>query len=197
MSNFPSAQGAAAQPLSGPQLFEKLAPSVLRVEAKSLLGQAQGSAGAISPTLAGTNCHVVEGAQTIVVKQGTPEWPATLHQSDPKGDRCVLEAPKASWSPIAGVRAYADLKVGEPLYALGTPSGLDLTLTDGILSARRENEGVRYVQTTTPISPGSSGGGLFDAHGNLVGITTLVFVGKERLNQSLNFAIAGEMFWSP
>ena len=57
--------------------------------------------------------------------------------------------------------------------------------------------GVRYVQTSAPISPGSSGGGLFDARGNLVGITTLVFVGKEHLNQSLNFAIAAEMYWSP
>jgi S1-C subfamily serine protease len=85
----------------------------------------------------------------------------------------------------------------EPMDTLGAPSGLDLTLTDGILSARREDEGVRYVQTTAPISPGSSGGGLFDVRGNLVGITTLSVVGQQHLNQSLNFAIAAEMFWSP
>jgi hypothetical protein len=197
LNNFPNAAPGTAETLSGPQLFEKLSPSVLRVEAKRAAGFAQGSAVAIGPTLALTNCHVVEASQKIVLKQQEKEWIATLKESDPKGDRCVLEVANASWTPIGGVRAYADLKVGEPLYALGAPSGLDLTLTDGILSARREHEGVRYVQTTTPISPGSSGGGLFDARGNLVGITTLVFVGKERLNQSLNFAIAGEMFWSP
>ena len=120
-----------------------------------------------------------------------------LKASDPAKDRCLLEVADAKLVPVAGVRPYVDLKVGESVYTLGTPSGLDLTLGNGILSALREDEGMRYVQTTAPISPGSSGGGLFDARGNLVGITTLVFVGKERLNQSLNFAIAAEMFWSP
>jgi S1-C subfamily serine protease len=122
---------------------------------------------------------------------------AELQASDPTKDRCVLEVVDAQLKPVAGARPYVDLKVGEPLYTLGAPSGLELTLANGILSALREDEGVRYVQTTAPISPGSSGGGLFDARGNLVGVTTLAFVGKERLNQSLNFAIAAEMYWSP
>jgi hypothetical protein len=53
------------------------------------------------------------------------------------------------------------------------------------------------VQTTAPISPGSSGGGLFDARGNLIGVTTLVLVGREHLNQSLNFAIPADRFGQP
>lgn len=53
------------------------------------------------------------------------------------------------------------------------------------------------MQTTAPISPGSSGGGLFDARGNLVGITTLVLVGREHMNQALNFAIPADAFWQP
>lgn len=68
---------------------------------------------------------------------------------------------------------------------------------NGILSGVREEDGRSYVQTTAPISPGSSGGGLFDARGNLVGITTLVLVGSEHLNQSLNFAIPAEAFTKP
>jgi hypothetical protein len=183
--------------LGGTQLFEKLAPSVWRVEAKLEGGVAQGSAVAVTKSRLITNCHVLEGALKVVVKQGKTEIVAKLRESDPTKDRCVLEVADAQLLPIVGVRPYADLKVGEPLYTLGAPSGLDLTLADGILSGRREDQGVRYVQTTAPISPGSSGGGLFDARGNLVGITTLVFVGKEHLNQSLNFAIAGEMYWSP
>jgi S1-C subfamily serine protease len=55
----------------------------------------------------------------------------------------------------------------------------------------------RYIQTTAPISPGSSGGGLLDARGNLIGITTAVLVGKKQINQSLNFAIAADSFWQP
>jgi serine protease Do len=61
----------------------------------------------------------------------------------------------------------------------------------------RSDEGVRYVQTSAPISPGSSGGGSFDSQGNLVRITTLALAGEQRLNQSLNFAIAADLFWQP
>lgn len=196
LHGFPDAV-PADHTLTAQQLFDKLAPAIARVECKVEDGFVQGSAVAIAPTLLATNCHVIRGALQVTVKQGTHEWSAKLRSSDTAKDRCVLEVPGARFTPVGGVRAYADLMTGERLYALGAPSGLDLTLTDGILSARREDSGVRYIQTTAPISPGSSGGGLFDVRGNLVGITTLSFVGKERLNQSLNFAVAAEMFWTP
>ena len=64
-------------------------------------------------------------------------------------------------------------------------------------SGRREEKKWRFVQTTAPISPGSSGGGLFDARGNLVGITTLVLVGREHMNQALDLAIPADSFWQP
>lgn len=193
---FPTAAPTEAA-LSGTQLFEKLAPSVWRVEGKLEGGISQGSAIAVTNNRLVTNCHVVEGALKIIVRQGKAELVAKLQASEPAKDRCVLEVAETQLKPVTGVRPYVDLKVGEPLYTLGAPSGLDLTLADGILSGLREDEGVRFVQTTAPISPGSSGGGLFDARGNLVGITTLAFVGKQHLNQSLNFAIAAEMYWSP
>jgi S1-C subfamily serine protease len=144
-----------------------------------------------------TNCHVVEGAAKMVVKQLGVTYSAVLSQSDPVTDRCLLEVLPANLTPIAGVRSYSDLSVGEPLYTLGNPSGLDLSISDGMLSGLRSDEGVRYVQTSAPISPGSSGGGLFDSQGNLVGITTLALAGEQRLNQSLNFAIAADLFWQP
>ena len=97
--------------------------------------------------------------------------------------------------PIGGVRPYASLEVGEPLFTLGSPSGLELTLSNGILSGRREVQGRKFVQTTAPVSPGSSGGGLFDGRGNLVGITTLVLGGRENENQALNFAIPADSFF--
>ena len=188
---------ATSEALPPTQLFEKLAPSVVRVEASLSDGTAQGSAVAVTSSLLVTNCHVVAGSKKIVVKQHQSEWLAHLVQSDPKKDRCVLEVTPANLTPIRGVRAYSDLKIGEAVYTLGAPSGLDLSLSDGLLSGLREDEGVNYVQTTAPISPGSSGGGLFDSRGALVGITTLTYVGREKLNQSLNFAIAADGFWSP
>jgi len=185
------------QALDARALFERLAPSVLSVEARRGPGAALGSAVAISATELLTNCHVLGGAQQIVVRQGKKEWPASLGRSDPTGDRCLLTIREPMLKPVPGVRPYADLKVGEPLYTLGSPSGLELSIADGILSGLREEGGRKLIQTTAPISPGSSGGGLFDAHGNLVGITTMVLAGRERLNQSLNFAIPAEAFWQP
>jgi S1-C subfamily serine protease len=81
--------------------------------------------------------------------------------------------------------------VGERAYSVGTPSGLEQTLGEGLISGLREDKGIKLVQTSAPISPGSSGGGLFDASGNLIGITTFML----RETQSLNFAIAAQEFW--
>lgn len=178
-------------------LFKKLSPSVFRLEASRSIGVAQGSAVAVSTTELVTNCHVVQGALKLVLKQEKSEWPARILRADPVTDRCVITADGLMAQPVAGVRGYDKLEVGEPVYTLGSPVGLELTLSDGIVSGRREVETRRYVQTTAPISPGSSGGGLFDAKGNLVGVTTLVLAGRERLNQALNFAIPADAFWLP
>jgi S1-C subfamily serine protease len=183
--------------LDAQKLFKKLSPSVFKLEAGRSEGTAQGSAVAISTTELVTNCHVVQGALKLVLKQETKEWAARLVRADPSTDRCVITADGLMMQPVAGIRTYESLEVGEPVYTLGSPVGLELTLSNGIVSGRREEKKWRYVQTTAPISPGSSGGGLFDAYGNLVGITTMVLVGRENHNQALNFAIAAETFWSP
>jgi hypothetical protein len=83
------------------------------------------------------------------------------------------------------------LQIGEPVYAIGAPRGLELTLSNGIVSSLRPNDGSHLIQTTAAISPGSSGGGLFDARGNLVGITTLYLTDS----QSLNFAVPADWIW--
>ena len=70
--------------------------------------------------------------------------------------------------------------------------GLESTLGEGIVSGLRNRQGVRYVQTSAPISPGSSGGGLFDERGNLLGITSFKIEDAE----NLNFAIAAEDYWT-
>ena len=89
------------------------------------------------------------------------------------------------------VALAADLKVGERVYTVGAPSGLERTLGEGIISGLRDSSEGQFIQTTALISPGSSGGGLFDRSGNLIGVTT--FLLKEA--QAINFAIAAEDFW--
>jgi tetratricopeptide (TPR) repeat protein len=71
------------------------------------------------------------------------------------------------------------------VYAIGAPEGLELTFSEGIISSLRDFDGSQYIQTSAAISQGSSGGGLFDTEGRLVGITAF-FIAE---GQNLNFAL--------
>lgn len=81
-----------------------------------------------------------------------------------------------------------DVAVGERVIVIGSPQGLENTMSDGILSAIREFEATRLLQITAPISPGSSGGPVFNSNGQVVGIASFQFA----KGQNLNFAIAAE-----
>jgi hypothetical protein len=109
-----------------------------------------------------------------------------LKAGDPDKDLCLLTAPGLTAKP-ARLGSAARLKVGEPVYAVGAPQGLELSLSEGIVSQLRGGP-PPLIQTTVAISQGSSGGGLFNAEAELVGITT--FYLKDA--QSLNFALPVE-----
>jgi len=180
------------------QLFKSAALSVYVVLAaaskEQLLNEinvAQGSAIAISKSRLLTNCHVLEGRSFVVVIQKGAFSQAEIEKADPNTDRCILKVTGLELSPISGMRPWNTLEVGEKVYSIGAPSGLEQTLGEGIISGLREYKGIRIVQTTAPISPGSSGGGLFDNKGNLVGITTFLL----REMQAINFALLAEMYW--
>ncbi|MBC7430796.1 MAG: trypsin-like peptidase domain-containing protein, partial [Rubritepida sp.] len=123
--------------------------------------------------------------------RGGRRLPAAIAAADLASDRCLLQVAEPVLRAAPGQRAARDLRVGERVYAIGAPRGLELTLTEGLVSALRRMDGIDTVQSTAPTAPGSSGGGLFDARGNLVGITTSG-VGR---SESLNFALAAEAFW--
>jgi serine protease Do len=145
-----------------------------------------GSAVAISRDMLLTNCHVVKDSQTIQLLQRSSRITAKVISADEKTDRCVLLASTELTDFVDRCRGFDDLHVGEKVYTIGSPRGLEQTLGDGIISGLRTVESMRFIQTTAPISPGSSGGGLFDQAGNLIGLTTFLFRG----GQNLNFAIA-------
>jgi len=183
--------------LSAAEVFKKVAPSVWVVVATPSRAElkvrnvAVGSAVAISDHLLLTNCHVVQGRPLIKLVQDGTRDDATLVAADEATDRCVIKAQSVALTPISGVRTVASLAVGEHVFAVGTPLTMERTLSDGLLSAIRSRAGRAMVQTSAAISPGSSGGGLFDERGNLIGITTL----GSRIGQNVNFAIAAEEFW--
>ena len=131
-----------------------------------------------------TNCHVVKGAARLTVRVGQTERPATMRYSDWDRDVCSLSSSGLN-APAAKVGSSKTLKVGAKVYAIGAPKGLELTLSDGIVSSLRDLDDGQYIQTTAAISPGSSGGGLYDDKGALVGLTTFYFAE----GQSLNFAV--------
>jgi tetratricopeptide (TPR) repeat protein len=135
-----------------------------------------------------TNFHVVKGGVRYTVGRDKQAAPATLKAGDPDKDLCLLTAPGLGAEP-ARLGKTASLKVGDPVYAVGAPQGLELSLSEGIVSQLRGGH-PPIIQTTVAISPGSSGSGLFNAKGELVGITT--FHLKE--GQSLNFALPVEWF---
>ena len=177
----------------GARVFEKTWQSIVYIES----GDGQGSGVIVGASRVVTNCHVVESGNVHVVypphsRQATAKngIRATVERRDIKRDFCLLRVPNIR-GQLASIRKFNTLQVGEAVYALGAPQGLELTLTSGLISQLRHDEGVRVIQTNAAISPGSSGGGLFDSEGNLVGITTSVFAEDDA--QGLNFAIPADL----
>ena len=149
----------------------------------------QGSAVAVNERELLTNCHVVGSRSAVTLQRQGWEVTAQVKSADRDADRCILatETPLPKW---VMARPYADVKIGERVFTIGAPQGFELTLAEGIVSSKRAVEGTKLVQTSAPISHGSSGGGLFDAEANLIGITTFML----RDAQNLNFAIAAEEY---
>lgn len=186
---------AGGEPPPPQKLFETASASVYALVGKNAShdgGGAYGSAVAITDKLAITNCHIIAKAgDDIYLGGGEGTEQAQLVGADFVADRCVVSVRHMDLHPVAGIRPYDRIPVGEAVYAIGNPRMLDRTLSEGLLSGKRMLRGNRYLQTTAAISPGSSGGGLFDARGNLLGITSFTMA----KSQSLNFAIPAEDFW--
>lgn len=176
------------QKLGPVEVYSEISPSVFRLialQSKDAGDLSQGSAVAIASKIAVTNCHVLDGRDAFGAKISGEIALFRLLRRSSKKDVCIVQGDKALRA-VKQTRRYADLKVGEKVYAIGSPQSLENTLSEGIISGLRESDGVRYIQTTAPIAQGSSGGGLFDEDGRLIGITTFVIKG----GGNLNFAVA-------
>jgi S1-C subfamily serine protease len=146
-----------------------------------------GSGVVIAPDTLVTNCHVLSKARRVAVKHDRTSIDARLELWDPPRDVCQIRAPDLG-APAVRLGDAEQLKVGQNVYAIGNPQGLNLTMSAGLLSSIRRNERHQIVllQTSAAISRGSSGGGLFDEDGVLIGLTTIGSTGDA---QNLNFAI--------
>jgi serine protease Do len=128
-----------------------------------------------------TNNHVVENADKISVKLSDDrEFDAKVVGRDPKTDLAVIEITDGKGNfPAARLGDSSALKVGEWVVAMGSPFGLDNTLTAGVVSAKGRQIGAgpydNFIQTDASINPGNSGGPLVNLRGEVVGINTAIF----------------------
>ena len=179
---------AQVHALTPAQVFDKVKDSIVVVKTLDVQSKVKGQgSGVLLPSgKIATNCHVVEGGASYQVSRGKQLFRAALYAEDGDKDICLLDAKGIQGKP-AQLGKAADLKVGDSVYAVGAPQGLELSLSDGIVAQLRGGP-PPLIQITAAISPGSSGGGLFDGDGRLVGLTTLYIEG----GQSLNFAMPVE-----
>ena len=140
-----------------------------------------------------TNHHVIAGADEIeVTLQDGRRFEATLLGSDKKVDLAVLQIPSEKLASIQ-LAEHDDAKVGDFVIAIGSPFGLQQTVTSGIISALGRNGlGIQgyedFIQTDASINPGNSGGALIDLRGQLIGINSAILAPSGG-NVGIGFAI--------
>jgi serine protease Do len=141
-----------------------------------------------------TNNHVVENAQKIVVKlpNDDRQFTAKVIGRDPKSDLAVIKIDFKGDLPVAPLGDSDRLQVGEWIAAMGSPFGLQNTITAGIVSAKSRQIGAGpyddFIQTDASINPGNSGGPLINVQGEVVGINTAIF-SRTGGNIGIGFAI--------
>jgi len=176
--------------LTTAQIAQEATPSVVVVEKVNengeKIGQGSGYVYSNDGTII-TNYHVIRGAGTLNVRlhSGASYQVDSIVGYDITRDVAILQVSGVSVPPLTTQDGEL-AKVGDEVVAIGAPLGLESTVSEGIISAFRDVGGTHIIQTTTSISPGSSGGPLLNEHGQVIGLTT-----SQMLNgQNLNFVIS-------
>lgn len=142
-----------------------------------------------------TNYHVVANPQQVeVTLSDKHKYPAKIILQDPAHDLALLQINANNLTP-AVLSESRDLQVGQNVYAIGNPFGLNGTMTTGILSSIRsvrEPQGATIenaLQTDAAINPGNSGGPLLNSRGEVIGMNTLIATGGAEQSSGIGFAI--------
>ena len=202
---------APAQPAGVADVYARVSPGVVFVQANSGKGQLPFPGGGQAASGSGfviddeghivTNDHVVEDATQYRVRFGENGDPiaAKLLGTDPSADLALLKVdPEDVGEPLKPVRlgASEDLRPGDPAIAIGSPFGLEGTVTSGIVSALGRTIQApngfsisNAVQTDAAINPGNSGGPLLDAQGRVIGVTSQIRTNGGDQNSGVGFAV--------
>ena len=180
---------ASTRPISNTtpsRIYDGAKNAVTYIVADTPQGQATGSGFVISKDgLIVTNDHVVEGATRVQVKVGTngKAQDATVVGADPSRDLALLKVDANNLSTLS-LGDSSSVGVGDAVYAIGNPFGLDHTFTTGIVSALQRNlqapDGATIsgaIQTDAALNPGNSGGPLLDSAGQVIGVNAQIETG--------------------
>jgi Do/DeqQ family serine protease len=139
-----------------------------------------------------TNWHVIAGASQVTIQLNDGRsLPARLAGADQRSDIAVLKVDAEGLTPIA-FGDSENVRVGQMVFAVGNPFGLQETVTQGIISAKgrrtTSEEANEFFQTSTTINPGNSGGPLIDIHGRVIGINNFI-ISRSGGSEGIGFAI--------
>jgi serine protease Do len=170
------------------QIYERASPSVFVISVRSAKGDpiGFGTGFLIAKNTLVTNVHVVDAGEPFV-EQGAFRIPAKVEKRDDRNDLAIITVGveiAATPLPVSQGKTLA----GETIFAIGTPEGLEKSISTGIVAAVREFDGRKLVQITAPISHGSSGGPILNASGEVIGIA----VAMMKDGQNLNFAVPAD-----
>lgn len=134
-----------------------------------------------------TNFHVISGASrvTCTFDDNTAYDIDYVLNYDSIRDIAILKLKGASGLPVVNLGDSGKVELADDVLAIGNPLELQNTISDGIVSGVRTIFGITFIQTTASISSGSSGGPLFNAYGDVIGITSMTLLGA----QNINFAV--------
>jgi S1-C subfamily serine protease len=186
------------------ELFKDAAPSVVTIFVKHKAGGDGSGTGFLvdkEGTIA-TNHHVIDGASHVRIKfqNGALYEDVEVLEDVAAVDLALLKINLAAPldggakgdAPPLSIGDSDAIVVGEHAVSIGNPLGLEHTLTDGLVSSRRLYEGRAWIQFSAPISPGNSGGPLFNMRGEVIGVTTATLSGLGHgmaIPQNLNLAV--------
>jgi TPR repeat protein len=184
-----SRSGAAAREMSAEEIFKRFASRILFLTCEESAGGSSLASGVLvsADGFIVTNAHVVESCRsmsaTYISGASRRSYEPVLKYYDEQRDTAVLKIPTedVDFFHVLGRPA----RIGERVYAIGNPRGLEQSISEGIVSGNREEDGVPWIQHSAPISPGSSGGALISSGGELLGINSRF----RRESQNLNFAV--------
>lgn len=177
----------AAKPLSSVEVYAQVQRSVVVLEEQDNTGSPSQvlTAIAVASDRAVTICDALNGSHPLRITANKKSVTAVILAQDTQRHLCLLSAPGAELSAIAGIAANSAFQSGARVFAISNALGLGVGISEGVISGIRSQLGTDYIQFSAPVSPGSDGGALVDMEGRLLGIISY----RHRDGQNVNFAV--------